>query len=516
MHHDSTHGHDPRTDAGTIAPIAAAVRGGRVSAEAVLDEALARIDALDGRLHAFCTLDEAGARAAARAVDARVARGEPAGALAGVPVAIKDLVSTRGLRTTFGSRLYASHVPKEDDVVVERLRAAGAVIVGKTNTSEFGYGAFGHNALFETTRNPWNLERTSGGSSAGSAAAVAAGFVPLAIGSDGGGSVRVPAALCGVFGIKPSWGRIPVYPVAGTSATRASRAGSRSSTSARSRRRPSMRRLAMSVLAGPTPRDRASLPADVTDWTVRPPERLRGLRFAYSADLGHAVVDREIRAATADAAQRLAAALGAALEDAHPGTGDIGVPFEAIVALDTDRVGLRRMAREQGVALEGWLGRLLARDWTADEFSDAQMQRKRVVNRVWRFMERFDFLLTPTVASAAFGLGLEGPATIDASPVAPTAWLAYSALANFTGLPAASVPVGCTREGLADRLADHGPPPRRRRRPRRVEHARDALPAAIAAACARRSVARLIATADGRRACGRFHSTLRRSRRSAR
>jgi aspartyl-tRNA(Asn)/glutamyl-tRNA(Gln) amidotransferase subunit A len=442
------HGNGPRTDAGTIAPIAAAVACGRVTAEAVLEDALARIDTLDARLHAFCTLDAAGARAAARAVDARVARGEPAGALAGVPVAIKDLISTRGLRTTFGSRLYANHVPEEDDVVVERLRAAGAVVVGKTNTSEFGYGAFGHNAVFETTRNPWHLERTSGGSSAGSAAAVAAGLVPLAIGSDGGGSVRVPAALCGVFGIKPSWGRIPVYPGCrderhpGISSWESlEHIGPITATAVDSA-------LAMSVLAGPTPRDRASLPADVADWTVRPPAHMRGLRLAYSADLGHAVVDREIRAATADAAQRLAAALGAALEDAHPGTGDIGVPFEAIVALDTDRVGLRRMAREQGVALEGWLGRLLARDWTADEFSDAQMLRKRVVNRVWRFMERFDFLLTPTVASPAFGLGLEGPATIDGSPVSPTAWLAFSALANFTGLPAASVPIGCTREGL--------------------------------------------------------------------
>ena len=189
---------------GVIAPIASAVGAGRIAAEAVLDDALARIAALDGRLHAFCTIDAAGARQAARAVDAAVARGEPVGPLAGVPVAIKDLVCTRGLRTTFGSRLYAAHVPEEDDIVVERLRAAGAVVIGKTNTSEFGYGAFGHNALFATTRNPWNTERTSGGSSAGSAAAVAAGLVPLAIGSDGGGSVRVPAALCGVFGIKPS------------------------------------------------------------------------------------------------------------------------------------------------------------------------------------------------------------------------------------------------------------------------------------------------------------------------
>jgi aspartyl-tRNA(Asn)/glutamyl-tRNA(Gln) amidotransferase subunit A len=437
-----------RTAAGIVAPIARAVQAGRTTAEAVLDDTLARIEALDGRLHAFCTLDERGARAAARAVDAAIARGEPAGPLAGVPVAVKDLVCTRGLRTTFGSRLYAGHVPEEDDVVVERLRAAGAVIVGKTNTSEFGYGAFGHNPLFETTRNPWNLERTSGGSSAGSAAAVAANLVPLAIGSDGGGSVRVPAALCGIFGIKPSWGRVPVYP-----GCRDERHPGISSWESLEHIGPITRTaadaaLALSVLVGPTPRDRASLPAEVSDWSIRPVQTLRGARLAFSADLGHASVDREVREATAAAARRLAAALGASLEDAHPGVGDIGAAFETIVALDTDRAGLRRMAREQGVVLEGWLGRLLERAWTADEFGDALMQRKRVVNRTWRFMEQHDFLLTPTAGSAAFGLGLEGPAEIDGVAVAGTAWLAFSALGNFTGLPAASVPVGRTREGL--------------------------------------------------------------------
>jgi len=444
---DTNDGGD-RTATGTLAPIVDAVTRGRVTAEAVLDDALARIAALDDRLHAFCTLDADGARTAARAVDARVARGEPAGALAGVPVAIKDLVCTRGLRTTFGSRLYADHLPDEDDVVVERLRAAGAVIVGKTNTSEFGYGAFGHNALFETTRNPWNLERTSGGSSAGSAAAVAANLVPLAIGSDGGGSIRVPAALCGIYGIKASWGRVPVYP-----GCRDERYPGISSWESLEHIGPMTQTvadaaLALSVLVGPTPRDRASLPAEVASWRVRPAPSLRGVRLAYSADLGHAHVDREVRAVTAEAARRLAQAIGGRLADAHPGAGDIGAAFEAIVALDTDRAGLRQMAREQGVVLEGWLGRLCERAWTADEFSDALMHRKRVVNRTWRFFEDHDFLLTPTAGCAAFDLGCEGPPTIDGEAVPGTAWLAFSALGNFTGCPAASVTVGHTRDGL--------------------------------------------------------------------
>ena len=206
--------------------------------------------------------------------------------------------------------------------------------------------------------------------------------------------------------------------------------------------------LAMSVLAGPTPRDRASLPLELSSWAITPQEHLRGVRLAYSANLGFADVDAEVRAVTAEAAQRLAAVLGASLRDAHPGIGDIGMAFEAIVALDTDRDGLRRMARAQGIALEGWLGRLIERNWTAAEFTDALMQRKRVVNLAWRFMETYDFFLTPTAGSPAFELGREGPATIDGVEVPGTTWLAFSALGNFTGLPAASVPVGQTRAGL--------------------------------------------------------------------
>jgi aspartyl-tRNA(Asn)/glutamyl-tRNA(Gln) amidotransferase subunit A len=260
--------------------------------------------------------------------------------------------------------------------------------------------------------------------------------------------VRVPAALCGIYGIKPSWGRVPVYP-----GCRDERHPGISGWETLEHIGPITRTvadaaLALSVLVGPTPRDRASLPVEVADWTVGPAMTLRGARLAYSADLGHATVDAELRAVTAAAAARLADALGAKLAEAHPDIGDIGAAFEAIVALDTDRAGLRRMAREQGIALKGWLGRLVEHAWTADEFTAATMERKRVVNRSWRFMEDHDFLLTPTTGSAAFELGREGPATINGRAVAGTAWLAFSALGNLTGLPAASVAVGRTRAGL--------------------------------------------------------------------
>ena len=194
------------------AEIARRVASGNLTASEAVGQTFERIERLDPWIGAFCTLCEGEARREARALDERLRRGEKVGRLAGVPVAVKDLLSTRGTRTTFGSELYADYVPDRDDVAVERLRQADAVIVGKTNTSEFGYGAVADNRLFPPTRNPWNRALTPGGSSAGSAAAVAAGLAPLALGSDGGGSIRVPAALTGIVGFKPAFGRVPVFP----------------------------------------------------------------------------------------------------------------------------------------------------------------------------------------------------------------------------------------------------------------------------------------------------------------
>lgn len=428
--------------------LAQAIRQRQLSALQATEATLNGIARIDGTLNAFCTVSAEAACRDARAVDERMSMGDTVGPLAGVPVAIKDLVCTKGIRTTFGSRLYAEHVPEEDDVVVERLKAAGAIVIGKTNTSEFGYGAIGHNPLFPTTRNPWNTALTPGGSSAGSAAALAAHLLPLAIGSDGGGSVRVPAALCGVFGIKPSWGRVPVYP-----GCRDERYPGISSWESLEHIGPMTRNVAdaalmLSVLCGPTPRDRFSIPAESADWSLRPPETLRHVRIAYSPDLGFASVDPQVARITQQAVDKLVRVLGCSAELGQPTLGDLGAVFETLVAMDTDREGLRRMAREHGVTLSGWLARLLARDWTADDFTNALMERKRIVNAAWRFMEGCDFLLTPTTATAAFPVDTEGPTRIGGRDVHSSAWIPFSSLANLTGLPAASVPIGFTDEGL--------------------------------------------------------------------
>jgi aspartyl-tRNA(Asn)/glutamyl-tRNA(Gln) amidotransferase subunit A len=427
--------------------LAAAFARGEVCAVDLVRDAFARISAVDGTLHAFCALDEAGAMAQAQALDARRAAGEQLGALAGVPVAVKDLIATRGLRTTFGSPLYADLVPEEDDIAVERLKAAGAIIVGKTNTSEFGYGAVGHNALFETTRNPWNPALTPGGSSAGTAAAVAARMVPLGLGSDGGGSIRIPAALCGLVGMKASWGRVPLYP--GCRDARFPGASGWESLEHIGPLAASAADIAcaLGVLAGPDPRDRHSLPADANAFVIAAPETLRHARTVFSRTLGFAFVDREVGDIAALAARRFAAALGLDFAEADPPVEDPQPCFEALVALDTDRAGLRRLAAAARHRFSGPLALLLARPWTADEFTEAVLGRKRIVNAMARFMASCEFLLTPSTATAAFPTGIDGPETIGGKAVGPAQWTPFTALANLTGQPAATVPAGFTADG---------------------------------------------------------------------
>lgn len=438
-----------KTDGGefTATALAAAFARGEVCAVDLVRDAFARIATVDGTLNAFCTLDEAGAFSQAQALDARRAAGETLGPLAGVPVAVKDLIATRGLRTTFGSPLYADFVPDEDDIVVERLKAAGAIVVGKTNSSEFGYGAVGHNALFATTRNPWNPALTPGGSSAGTAAAIAARMVTLGLGSDGGGSIRIPAALCGLVGMKASWGRVPLYP-----GCRDPRLPGASGWESLEHIGPLAANVAdvaraLGVLAGPDPRDRHSLPSEPGAFSIAAPETLRRARAVFSRTLGFAEVDREVADIAAQAARRFAAALDLDLAEGDPPIEDLQACFEALVALDTDRTGLRSLAAAKKHLFAGPLARLLERQWTADDFTAAILTRKRIANSMSRFMGFHEFLLTPATAIAAFPIDCEGPATIDGTPSAAGHWTPFTALANLTGQPAAALPAGVTQDG---------------------------------------------------------------------
>ncbi|MGQ4424584.1 amidase, partial [Streptomyces violaceoruber] len=241
------------------------IKAKEISPTEVTEAVLNRMESLNPVLHAFCEPTQDLARSTAAEVSERIAHGDPVGPLAGVPISIKDLLAVKGVRTAMGSPIYRNFVPDEDDIVVERVKASGAVILGKTTVPEFGYSGAGHNPVSPTARNPWNTEMTPGGSSAGSGAAVASGIGPVALGTDGGGSVRIPAAHCGIYGFKPSMGRVPMYPGA-----RDERFPGASSWESLAHVGPMTRTVAdaallMSVLAGPDPRDRYSLPAGDVD-----------------------------------------------------------------------------------------------------------------------------------------------------------------------------------------------------------------------------------------------------------
>ena len=429
--------------------LARRIRAKELSPTEVIEAVLTRMEALEPHLHAFCTTTPDLARREAKRVEKAILAGEDVGPLAGVPVGIKDLVCTAGIRTVSGSFAYQNFVPDEDDVVVERLKEADAIIIGKTNVPEFGYSAVGHSPVFETTRNPWNVERTSGGSSAGSGAAVAAGMGPFAIGSDGGGSIRIPAAHCGLFGMKASMGRVPLYP-----GTKDERYPGVSSWESLEHIGPLSRTVAdgalmLSVIgSGPDARDRHSLPKSDFDWMGSCLGGIKGLRVAYSADWGYAAVDPEVRRVVGDAVKVFERDLGCIVEEAHPGFDDPYLAFWGIVALESDLRGLRAMVAEHGHHMTPHIVDFIMRPWTAEELTDAVMVRKAVTNKLWRFMTRYDLLLTPTLAVPPFQLHVQGPEKIDGNIVPPFKWLAFTFPFNLTGQPAATVPAGFSKDGL--------------------------------------------------------------------
>ena len=425
------------------------VRERQVSAVETTAAAIDAVRQLDHRLNAFCTFVPEQAIETAQAIDARIGSGEDPGPLAGVPVGIKDLILTEGIRTTFGSKLYREFVPDEDDIAVARLRSAGAIVLGKTNAAEFGYGGIGHNPLFPTTLNPWDLKRTSGGSSAGSAAAVAAGICPMALGSDGGGSVRLPAAFTGVVGIKPTMGRIPLWP-----GCRDETLPGASGWESIEHYGPLTRTVAdaalfLSVLCGPDHRDRLSLPDEGVDWRRAAGASLpKSTRLAWCPRWAGLPIEPDVLRVAETVARAFADALGLVMQETDSPFGDLTEENRAIVALETDISGLRRLVEMSGEEVSPPLAALLERSWRGEAFSDAITARKSAVNAMARFMTRYDLILTPTAPLTAFAIDRDGPGVIDGVPVADDAWSPCLYPANLTGQPAASVPAGLADDGL--------------------------------------------------------------------
>lgn len=436
-----------RMDAITLASL---IRSKKLSPVEVIDAEITRMEKLEPFLHAYCTPTPDIARATARKIEQDIMAGKRVGPLAGVPYGCKDLICTQGIKTVSGSLAYQDFVPEEDDVVVERMRDAGAIILGKTNVPEFGYAGVGHNAVFPTTRNPWNTALTPGGSSAGSGAAVAAGIAPFALGSDGGGSVRIPSSFCGLYGMKASMGRVPLYPgvkderYPGVSSWEAlEHIGPMSRTVADSA-------LMLSVIAGPDDRDNRSLPYEAGfDWTASLKGDLKGLKVAYTLDWGgYANVDKRVKKIVLDAIKVFERDLGCIVEEANPGWDNPSAAFWGMVIRETDLKGMRAMAQQLGDKMTPHLKEAIETDWTAEQLTDAMIVRKAVNNKMWRFMRKYDLLLTPTLSVPPFEVGIQGPATIDGKAVEPFDWLHFTYPMNFTGQPAASIPAGFTDDGL--------------------------------------------------------------------
>ncbi|MCU1399988.1 MAG: aam 2 [Acidimicrobiales bacterium] len=432
----------------TATELAAHFRSGEASPVEATQAVLDRIEWVDPMINSFSLVDPESALRAARGSEQRWHERRPLGALDGVPTLIKDLILTAGWPTLRGSNTVDASQPWEVDApVTARLREAGAVLIGKTTTPEFGCKAETNSARTGITRNPWNPSKTSGGSSGGTAAAVAAGLGPVGIGTDGAGSIRIPAAFCGNVGFKPSFGRVPAYPM--------SPFGTVSHTGPHTM---SVRDTAtmMNVLAQLDPRDWTSLPPVAIDHCAGLEDGIAGLRVAFSPTLGYASnVHPEIAAAVAAAADELAAA-GAVVEAVDPGFGDpldisTGLWFTGAWTLWNTLDPEQQAVTDPDFAEQARLGSLM----TSLDVQRLNLRRGELGSMMRQFMTRYDLLVTPAVAVPAFDAVPTGQRPM--TPETMLGWTPFSYPFNLTQQPACTVPCGLTSEGLPIGLQLVGP-----------------------------------------------------------
>jgi amidase len=424
--------------------------GGELSPVDVLDACLEQIDRHNGSINAVVTLDES-AREQARELERRLAAGEDPGPLCGLPVGIKDITPVAGVRTTYGSPLYADHVPDEDALVVRRLRAAGAVILGKTNTPEFAAGGNTFNEVFGCTRNPWDPELSAGGSTGGGAAALATGMIALAEGTDLGGSLRVPASFCGVVGLRPSPGLVPTVP-SDWAADDLSVTGPMGRTVADVA-------LMLQAVWGPVPKSplsRHDAGRDFVGAVERGPAE--GLRLAYAPDVAGLGTDPGLERVCREAAESLSGT-GVQVEGIEL---DLSAGFDAFLTLrgrwmvehHRSRVG---RLDELGPNLAGNIRAGLALGSGEVEAAErARVDLRRTMRGVF---ERYDYLLTPCVPVPPFPVGQDYPETIGGRKMATyIEWIAPTFVLTLTSLPIACVPAGLDSNGLPVGIQVVGPP----------------------------------------------------------
>ncbi len=404
---------------------------------------LARIQELNPGLNAYITVAAEQALSNARLAETAVQPGASLGPLHGIPIAIKDLTSTRGMRTTRGSLMFKDFVPDVDEILVARVRRAGAIILGKTNTPEFGISATTENLLGDACRNPWDPERTSGGSSGGAGAAVAAGLAPLAQGSDGGGSIRIPASLCGIYGMKPTQGRVARLYIGPGGWGQLAQNGPMTRTVGDAA-------MLLQVMAGPDPADPTTIKEPPPDFSAAMETGVKGLRIGWSPAMGSVPVDREVRQVTADAV-RVFEQLGAHVEEA-----DVPLDYQQVrdifntLFLSDFVASYGEMLATRGDEMSPFFRDMLvgAVQWPASKLAAALRNLEWHRALMDSVMERYDLLLTPTLATAAFPVG-QRPRVIDGQEVEPDwGFTPFCFPINLSGQPAASVPCGFSSEGL--------------------------------------------------------------------
>ena len=413
--------------------IAAAVRTKQLSPVEITEALLRRIERLNPALNAYVLVTGDMAMESARAAETAVIRGDALGPLHGVPVSIKDLFDVAGLPTTKGSLLYKDNIAAGWEYAAKRLIDAGGIHLGKTNTPEFGFIPLTENRIFGPTNNPWDLACTPGGSSGGGAAAVAAGMGPIALTSDGGGSIRIPASFCGVYGIKPTFGRVPRKPGGWSTMTH---------------RGPTTRTvrdaaLAMDVMCGHEPEDPFSVPDYPGSFLDGIDDGIRGLRVAWSADLGYAPVEPEVRDICERAARRFEE-LGCTVEEASPGFPNptLDLTFMGIAAA-SDAAWLGELKPDELALLDRPAHEFLRFGQALTGVDVARAERRRMA--IWHHMREFhrgyDLLLTPVTSVTAFPTG-QPPATVGGKGIPPFGWMPFTQPFNLTGQPAASLPCG--------------------------------------------------------------------------
>ncbi len=417
----------------------AAYKAKTVSPVEAVQATLARAADLNPKLNALCLVGEEAAMAEARASEARWHKGAPRGRLDGVPTAVKDILLTKGWPTLRGSKTVDPDQPwGEDAPCVARMREHGAVIYGKTATPEFGWKGVTDSPLAGITRNPWNLEKTPGGSSGGASAALAAGLGPIAVGTDGGGSIRIPAGFTGTFGLKPSFGRVPAYPLSpfGTVAHVGPMARTVEDAA-----------LFLTVIAGADARDWYALPDEGRDYTAGLDDGIKGARIAFSPQLGYVTkIEPEVEALTAKAAQKFSD-LGAIVEEVDPEIEDPSDTFQTIWWSGAT-FALGELSGEKKALLDPGLREVVEEGakFCLRDYLTAVKRREALGTAMRQFMERYDFLLTPTLAVPAFDVGLIAPKGYDSRQWMD--WTPFSYPFNLTQQPAASINCGFTEDGL--------------------------------------------------------------------